>query len=151
MCLHLSTCLGWKKWNKIQMTQWIILHLHSSLTLEFVSYRHHGMRLFTHAVPLQQWEFLLCVSETKAFFFFKKADAMQLSVSPTAAFLCLATVVWNPHTSSGISMISEAGLVCTTDCSHYLLQRATCKRCSRLHYLIGHYPLLSVCAAVNEV
>lgn len=49
--------------------------------------------------------------------FFEKADAMHLSVSPTASSLCLATVVWNPHTSSGTSMISEAGFVRTTDCS----------------------------------
>lgn len=64
--------------------------------------------------------------------------------------LCLATVVWNPHTSSGTSMISEGGLfvLLTVHSIYYYAPPATLQQIVLSHWTL---PTLSVCKAVNEV
>lgn len=136
---HLSIGRNLKK--KIEMTQWITLHLHRSLILELVSYRHHGMLDQLYCSLKHRTNSHCCgssffVLQTKVFFV-----VLFCFVLP----FCLASVRWNCHTSSGISMISEGGLFVLTvhRVAYYALPSDCTFLLGAIH--IGRYPL-SVCA-----
>lgn len=124
------------------MAQWITLHLHSSLTLEFPTATigmhdqlHYSLK---HRANSHSSGSLLYVWETKVFW---NADFMvQLSLAPTA-FLSvwqqscgiLTLVVEDPWSQKVVCLYYWLFTVFTT--THRL------QHCSRLHYLIGRYPL----------
>lgn len=102
-----STCQGRKEQFKLKWHN--ESHYTSIVTLESVSYHHQGI----HDLITQQWELVVCFRNQSAL----KRRRLGASFFAHNHSLCLATVVWNPHASSGTSMVSEACscFVCTTD------------------------------------
>lgn len=61
----------------------------------------------------EQWEFAVRFRDQRLF------ELQTISFAHSVTPFCLATVVWNPHASSGTSMISEAAMFVLTVCSIY--------------------------------